>query len=380
MTHNQRTERIPQLDGLRGIAILLVVIWHYCIAIINLNTAALPLVIIARTFSLFWSGVDLFFVLSGFLIGGILLDNQNGRFYFKTFYIRRVCRIFPLYFIWLLVFAIVLYFIPPSSLFVNLLQDPLPFWSYLTFTQNFLMAANNRMGVEWLAVTWSLAIEEQFYLLLPAFIHVVNSRKLPGLLLLLILTAPVLRLFLIQTSSNWLMAAWLFMPCRMDGLLLGVLCAWCLRQLPLRHWLTQHIRFLYYAFIILFAGTATFAFITPPGSLSVGMLTVGYTWLACFYAIFLLLVILHPQGILSRLTQIPFLQHMGFIAYGVYLLHQVVNGLAHSIIFNHPPQFQTFGDGIVALLAFTLTIMLASLSWKFFEKRFVKFGHTFQYQ
>lgn len=111
-----------------------------------------------------------------------------------------------------------------------------------------------------------------------------------------------------------------------------------------------------------------------------GMLTIGYTCLACFYAISLLLVILHPQGALSRLTQTPFLRHMGFIAYGVYLLHQVVNGLAHAIIFNHPPQFQTLGDILVALFAFTLTIALASLSWKFFEKRFVKFGHTFQYQ
>src|SRR3954453_12821145 len=82
--------RIPELDGLRGIAVLLVVTWHY-FGNDTVHAWALP-------FRLGWSGVDLFFVLSGFLIGGILLENRGTQGYFQCFYGRRFCRIFPLYY------------------------------------------------------------------------------------------------------------------------------------------------------------------------------------------------------------------------------------------------------------------------------------------
>src|SRR5689334_996479 len=94
---------IPELDGVRGLAILLVLIWHYVVYprydwlyYYAPNTAV--------AFGLTWSGVDLFFILSGFLLGGILLDNARAPHYFKAFYVRRACRILPLYFAWLLLF------------------------------------------------------------------------------------------------------------------------------------------------------------------------------------------------------------------------------------------------------------------------------------
>ncbi len=126
-----RPPRYPELDGLRGIAILMVVAYHYELA---------P----------FLSGVDLFFVLSGFLLGGILLDKQDAPNYFKAFYARRFCRILPLYFVCLLVFLILLpltlgwlgedphYFEDWSKEMP--LGDPLPLWSYFTFTHNFAAA------------------------------------------------------------------------------------------------------------------------------------------------------------------------------------------------------------------------------------------------
>jgi peptidoglycan/LPS O-acetylase OafA/YrhL len=309
MTKPSSTVRIPQLDGLRGIAILLVVIWHYFVSLLELDTAPPALNWLARSLSLSWSGVDLFFVLSGFLIGGILLDYKNGRYYFKTFYIRRICRIFPLYFIWLFIFLWAFYTIPPTSMLSGLLNNPLPFWVYLTFTQNIAMSYTGLMGVEWLAVTWSLAIEEQFYLFLPWLIHRVNIRKLPYLLTILILAAPLLRAYLIYSYPRLAFGAWLFMPSRMDGLLLGVLCAWIIRQPNLHKFLTTNIRFLYYLFIILFSGTAAFTYITPPGALSLGIILVGYTWLALFYATLLLIIILHSRGIFSRFMKISYLRH-----------------------------------------------------------------------
>src|SRR5438034_6757684 len=90
------SSRLPELDGLRAIAILQVLIWHSCVGMIQVPTHLAGLGWgLYRLLFLTWSGVDLFFVLSGFLIGGILLDNKNSPNYFKTFYARRFCRILP---------------------------------------------------------------------------------------------------------------------------------------------------------------------------------------------------------------------------------------------------------------------------------------------
>src|SRR4051794_22129841 len=97
-TDSRATARIPEWDGIRGLAILLVVFYHYIYGAVENSTGTLA-GIIRMGFSLSWSGVDLFFVLSGFLIGGILMKQHGSDNYFKTFYVRRVCRIVPLYFV-----------------------------------------------------------------------------------------------------------------------------------------------------------------------------------------------------------------------------------------------------------------------------------------
>jgi peptidoglycan/LPS O-acetylase OafA/YrhL len=157
------SRRIPELDGVRGMAILLVLIWHYAVVTLSVRPdSVMSYVLGGLSFS--WSGVDLFFVLSGFLIGGILLDNREAKNYFRVFYMRRTCRIFPLYFIWFMIFCDLL--LAEGILFSEerfrwLLANPLPLLSYLTFTQNIPMALQNVFGPNWMAVTWSLAIEEQ---------------------------------------------------------------------------------------------------------------------------------------------------------------------------------------------------------------------------
>jgi peptidoglycan/LPS O-acetylase OafA/YrhL len=99
-----RQMRIPQLDGLRGIAVLLVVLYHF-IPSIGLTGGGFWFHF-QNCFRFGWSGVDLFFVLSGFLIGGILLDARESPSYFRTFYSRRFYRIFPLYYIWIFFYAV----------------------------------------------------------------------------------------------------------------------------------------------------------------------------------------------------------------------------------------------------------------------------------
>ena len=104
---NEGDKRIPELDGLRGIAIALILILHYFVVNIKADLGS-TLAYFLACFRLTWSGVDLFFVLSGFLIGGILLDNRESTNYFRVFYVRRTCRIFPLYYVNLLLFFLLL--------------------------------------------------------------------------------------------------------------------------------------------------------------------------------------------------------------------------------------------------------------------------------
>ena len=105
--------RIPELDGLRGLAILLVLVWHYFISSISVGVGTWQAYAVVP-FRLTWSGVDLFFVLSGFLIGGILYDVKNSENYFKVFYFRRIYRIFPVYFIWAVLFVCAFILLEPT--------------------------------------------------------------------------------------------------------------------------------------------------------------------------------------------------------------------------------------------------------------------------
>ncbi len=124
-----------------------------------------------------WAGVTLFFVLSGFLVGGIILDHRESPNFLSVFYVRRLFRILPLYLLlltcgWLVEALLPIIAVQAPSLF----SPKLPDWSFLFFVQNFAMVFKKSMGGEWLSVTWSLAVEEQFYLVLPVIIIVLKRR------------------------------------------------------------------------------------------------------------------------------------------------------------------------------------------------------------
>ena len=145
---------IPALDGLRGIAIILVIISHATLYRpeegLDSWIAAVPL--------FGWIGVDLFFILSGYLITGILLDSRNSQNYYSSFFARRALRIFPLYYVVLFLALVILPQLPElHRVIVGPYPIPpkLPYWLYLT---NFSIA-DRGMVHGWLDVAWSLAIE-----------------------------------------------------------------------------------------------------------------------------------------------------------------------------------------------------------------------------
>jgi peptidoglycan/LPS O-acetylase OafA/YrhL len=384
------SRRMPELDGLRGIAILLVLVWHYvaCGAKLKGDPATMPLAesllrgALGALTSMSWSGVDLFFVLSGFLLGGILLDNKESPSLFKTFYARRICRLFPLYYLSLLLFCFATLVLgsPANRGIKWLLYQPLPIWSYATFTQNFITAFSNSFGANWLGVTWSLAVEEQFYLVLPLIIYFTDRRHLPFVLVTLILAAPLLRVTLllnqpgIAPGCNYVLFA-----CRADSLLLGVLGAWMVRQELLVKALQAGRTCLNQTLALLLAGVAVFSLNSPHFAADL-MGVFGYTWLALTYLLLLLVVLTADQSPLARVCRLAWLRWIGTVSYGIYLLHQVVSGLCHGLILGQPPALTDLSSGLVTALAFALTLLLAGLIYRLFERPFVELGHRFQYE
>jgi peptidoglycan/LPS O-acetylase OafA/YrhL len=359
--------RVPQLDGVRGIAILLVLIWHYVYC--QLTSDAVRQLRILRAINLTWSGVDLFFVLSGFLIAGILIDHRGARNYFQVFYVRRACRIFPLY---VLVLALALgaaAIIPatfPSRAW--LLARPLPWWSYATLTQNIWMAMRGDFGPNWLGITWSLAVEEQFYLVIPLVIYLVSRRTLLGAALAGVLAAPLLRA-LFPGFRAFVDAPW-----RADSLLSGVCLAIMVRSPSFLIVVSRYRGALLALFLALLAGAGALT-VSPDrftGALSP-------LWLALLYATFILIAFVDAVPPLTALLRLPPLMWLGRLAYGTYMIHQAVSGILHGWAGHDEPKMLTLADAGVTAAAAVVTLLLASLSYRWVEGPMLRFGSRFTY-
>jgi peptidoglycan/LPS O-acetylase OafA/YrhL len=377
------SQRVPALDGVRGIAILLVLLRHSIFAMESAIGGPRP----TGFFSWFlaagqltWSGVDLFFVLSGFLIGGILLDARNSPRYFQTFYFRRFYRILPLYFV------VVTMFLFQHLPWFALIAKPgrfqpleIPWLAYATFTQNFWMVYLGTFGLNSAGITWSLAIEEQFYLTIPWIIRKVRLRFLSAVLVAVVIGAPLVRLALRSLlGDHGGIACYVLTPARADGLSLGVVCALLVRRERVWDWLVARKELLWITFALLFCGIVSMTW-RQYDAFSAAMTSWGYSWLALFYAAFLLLAVVDTGGWLERVLRNPALTKLGTLAYGLYLIHiSVMQSVRHPLNSWLPasPHLAWILGGI---LGAAVSVLLASLSWKYFEKPFLRRGHRYQY-
>jgi peptidoglycan/LPS O-acetylase OafA/YrhL len=376
-------KRVPQLDGIRGLAISLVLVWHYYVFLPTPEISPVN-AFFKKIFILSWSGVDLFFVLSGFLIGGILLDNRSAKNYYYTFYLRRICRILPLYFILIIPFMVVYL----SKVWKNipvlgwLFNNPLPLWSYATFTQNLFVMNDGSFGANGLGVTWSLAIEEQFYLILPFLIRFVSKTNLPYVFISLIIAAPLFRSILLFTFPTRVFAGFVLLPGRMDALFLGVLGAWILRQDDMRDFLTRNRRFAFIA-MLLFGSiipVLTYMYSKPGAPAAKMLLTIGFTCMSAFFLCLILISVISSNGTISKILSFKPLRSLGIVSYFVYLFHLIFLGLAHAFVLNQKPQNTDLTNILVTFLSLVLLFSIAALSWVLFEKPFIKFGHRVNYE
>lgn len=304
--------RYPSLDGIRGIAIILVLLQ-------NLQEG-LPLDFVGgHLFGIVrqtgWVGVQLFFVLSGFLITDGLLRSQGAANYYRSFYARRTLRIFPLYYATLAVLFVLLPLVgaQPARL-AETAHNQAWYWLYLS---NWAQPLG--YGVFGLAHFWSLAVEEQFYLVWPFVMRRIAPSRLVRITLAIALAALVIRVAMRLAGAAPDMV-YQFTVCRMDALALGACVAALLRVEVARAWFMARVSHLYLAAGSLLAIT----FLVTRGFAvdDLSTQTLGDSALSVGFAIAVLAAVLVDRGRpMQRLLSLRALRFMGKYSYGIYVIH-----------------------------------------------------------
>jgi peptidoglycan/LPS O-acetylase OafA/YrhL len=351
-------QHLPALDGLRGLAILIVLFWHYY------SPAWFP----------GWIGVDLFFVLSGYLITAKLVATAGRPDYYSAFYLRRILRVFPLYYAILIAFYLSVHFFMKKENLPTISFYTTHWLNFFTFTQNWtIIRFNPALTDRSLEQTWSLAIEEQFYLLWPFALTLLpkNSYRLYIFiaLILLVLIGRIICYFN-APSADHLFYFNTFL--RLDAILAGA----AIFQIQLLNINIPH-RLPGYAMgslgLLIVAGCILEKNVSGTNTF---FQTIGFTLVALFFACLLFLTV-HPSGkTLTRWFQWPFLRYCGKISYGLYLFHYPILFLLDFRIYHwliaHWPDHPEIAFLSSTTICITLSFLASTLSYRYFESYFLR--------
>ncbi len=311
-----------------------------------------------------WALMDTFFVVSGFLIVGILMDSRERPDYYRTYYIRRTLRVFPIYYLMLAALFCAMA-LGSSGAYTQTLATWGSLAWFVVYLGNIPSAATGRWPAAALdnsfTPMWSLQVEEQFYLLVPFLIRRLSVKAMTRLLWVLVFVSPAIRIACYFASPSNTLIQYVLLPCHMDGLALGALLAIRFRSGP---WEVSKTRLsaltlACIAFTFVFGVAAGFTHEQPL------IRTVGFSLSSFTSALVVLWLILYRGSRITAVLRTGPVQHMGKISYGLYLVHLPV-GFALTAIWTS--LFGAHLHGLTKLvLVFIVSVGLSSLSWRYFE-------------
>lgn len=347
---------IAELDGLRGIAILLVMVHRFW----PRSDSGLA----ADLAGAGWIGVDLFFVISGFLITGILLETRGQPHYFRDFYVRRVLRIFPLYYLFVGTILLVFSWNPAFREHAGS-----PFW-YLFYLGNVPEGLLGNDVPYWLGPVWSLAIEEQFYLTFPLLVALLDRKRLTMVLVGILGFAPVVRTVTMMMAPEQERVQYLFTLCRLDTIAIGCLLAIFWRSVDVE----RHRALLRKAGFGVLAVAATIALVTGLDRTTVFGRVGGYSVVAFGCGAVVLLAML-ARGLPSvAFLRTSGLQYFGKLCFGLYLLHRPADTIVSAVA-------ARVGIDGAALWLIPIKVVgalvLATVSWRLLEQPILRFKSAF---
>lgn len=364
------TRHVPALDGIRGVAILLVMAHNFNLLDGAEGTAGKATELLLN---FGWVGVQLFFVLSGFLITNILLSTKHTNNYFRSFFGRRAVRIFPLYYVCLFLGLVAYPLVTGAS--VDGAENQIWLWTYLS---NWTGPFGGGVGLY--PHMWSLAIEEQFYLVWPLVVYFLGHRGLLRFCVALVVIALGARIG-VRVLELPVEAAYQFTICRIDAIALGALAALAFRSNKTMAVVAGHRTSLRIA--VAFGLVLTV--IATNGAPRVGILsqTYGYTLFAILFAI-LVLDVAHSRGRksdwLSRALGVSALRSAGTFSYAAYVFHKPLHALVGLPIANAmnggEPASVLFSLAYFAVLS-AAVFLLAFFSYHAFEKHVLELKRYF---
>jgi peptidoglycan/LPS O-acetylase OafA/YrhL len=364
---------ILQLDGIRGLAIALVVSYHF-LAANDQTTSKLISVFIGLRSSL-WIGVDIFFALSGFLITGILFNTVSSPNFLSSFYGRRCVRIFPLYFLALAVIGVIVFI---QGKHWNGYQ--LPYIFYLTNTPLVLGHRVPEPLFQYSNHLWSLALEEQFYLFWPLLVLVLKDRrKLMFLAIALSLAAILIRVSLSLRGYDP-EYTYKMLPCRMDSLLLGGWLALAIRGAECAAVVRRCKAVFFMAILILLVDGCVEHGLDWGHSRFIN--TIGYTVIA-IASTSLIAIALSPDSKVGKFFRLSWLRGLGKYSYGIYVWHMLIGPPVNMIArtkMNVGTSSKLAHILLGWLLATIVSVVVGLISYHAFEIHFLRLKRLFPYQ